>query len=67
MSHDYDVVLTHKDGSVTNFRIYGRSTPKEGDIITLPAHGRVIKARVSEPSLESEMHQSACRADAVEV
>jgi hypothetical protein len=63
---DYDVVLTQKDGSVTNFRIYGRSTPKGGDIITLPAHGRVIKARVSEPS-ESEMHQSVHRADAVEV
>jgi hypothetical protein len=67
MSYDYDLELTHKDGSVTNFRIYGQSTPKRGDIITLPVHGRVIKARVSEPSRESEMHKSVHRADAVEV
>jgi hypothetical protein len=67
MSYDYDVVLTRKDGSVTNFRIYGQSTPKGGDIITLPAHGRVIKARVSEPSQESEMHQSVDHIAAAEV
>ena len=67
MSYDYDVVLTRKDGSVTNFRIFGESAPKGGDIISLPAHGRVIKARVSEPPQGSEMHQSLHRADAVEV
>src|SRR5438132_13381186 len=39
MSYDYDVVLTRKDGSVRNFRIYGQSTPNGGDIITLPVHG----------------------------
>ena len=67
MSYDYDVVLTRKDCSVTNFRIFGQSTPKGGDIITLPARGRAIKARVSEPCQGSEMDQSVHRADAVEV
>ena len=67
MNHDFDVVLRHKDGSIANFRIFGQSAPKAGDIITLPAHGRVIKALVSEPSQGSEMHQSVHRADAVEV
>jgi hypothetical protein len=65
MSSDYDVVLTRKDGSVTNFRIFGQSTPKEGDIITLPARGRVIRARVSEPRQESEMDESVHHTDAV--
>lgn len=67
MSQDCDVVVRRKDGSVTNFRIYGQSTPKGGEIITLPADGRVIKARVREPSQESKMHQSVHRADAVEI
>ena len=67
MSYDYDVVLTRKDGSVRNFRIYGQSTPNGGDIITLPVHGWVIKARISEPSQGSEMAQSVGHADAVEI
>ena len=67
MSHDYDVVLTDRHGSVTNFRIYGRSTPKGGDIISLPVHGRVIKARVSERSEEGDIPQLSGHVDAVEV
>ena len=34
MSYDYDVVLTRKDGSVTNFRIFGESAPK-GEILSV--------------------------------
>ena len=67
MSYDYDVVLKRKDGSVRNFRIYGQSTPSGGDIINLPVHRRVIKARISEPSQESEMDQSVGHTEAVEV
>ncbi len=67
MSNDYDVVLTRKDGSVRNFRIFGQPTPSGGDIITLPVDGRVIKARINEPSYGSEMDQSVDHADAVEV
>jgi len=67
MRNDYDVVLTRKDGSVRNFRIFGQSTPGGGEIITLPVDGRVIKARINEPSQGSEMHRSVNHADAVEV
>jgi hypothetical protein len=67
MSYDYDVALTRKDGSVRNFRIFGQPAPSEGDIITLPVDGRVIKARINEPSQGSEMDQSVDHADAVEI
>jgi hypothetical protein len=67
MSHDYDVVLTRKDGSVRNFRIFGQSMPKGGDVITLPLEGRLINARVSEPLQVSGMDRSVDQADAVEV
>jgi hypothetical protein len=67
MSYDYDVVLTRKDGSVRNFRIFGQPIPSGGDIISLPVDGRVIKARINEPSQGSEMHRSVDHADAVEV
>ena len=43
----YDVVLTRKQGSArSNFRVYGRSIPKTGELITLPLDGKAIKARV---------------------
>ena len=67
MSYDYDVALTRKDGSVRSFRIFGQPTPSEGDIIALPVDGRVIKARINEPSLGTEMDQSVDHADAVEI
>jgi hypothetical protein len=67
VSYDYNVVLTRKDGSVRNFRIYGQPLPNGGEIISLPVHGRVIKARVNEPSQESGMDQSVGRADVIEV
>ena len=35
----HDVVLARKDGSAKHFRIYGRSTPNVGDIVTLPVDG----------------------------
>src|SRR5262252_190170 len=43
---DHDVLLRRKDGSVRCFRIYDRPTPKDGDIITLPIDGQLIKAAV---------------------
>jgi len=67
MSCDYDLVLTRKDGTVSNFRIYGQAKPNGGDILTLPVRGRVIKARVSEPLQESGVDQPVGRADAMEV
>ena len=45
---EHDVLLTHKDGSTRHFRIYGRSAPNVGDIVTLPIDGQMIKARISE-------------------
>jgi hypothetical protein len=45
---EHDVLLTRKDGSAKHFRIYGRSTPKVGDIVTLPVDGQLIKARIDE-------------------
>ena len=43
-----DVLLTNKDGSTRHFRIYGRPTPKVGDIVTLSIDGQLIKARIGE-------------------
>ena len=47
----HDVVLARKDGSAKHFRIYGRSTPNVGDIVTLPVDGHIIKARVQSTDL----------------
>jgi hypothetical protein len=43
---DHDLRLTRKDGSIRYFHIYDRPTPKEGDIVTLPIDGRLVKASV---------------------
>ena len=43
---EHDLLLTRKDGSVRCFRIYDRPTPKDGDIITLPVDGQLVKAAV---------------------
>ena len=71
MTYTHDVVLIRKDGSVRNFRIYGRPTPNSGDTITLPVDGRLIRARVSEKSSVSlqkpEMAQSVDNADATAI
>ena len=71
MTSTHDVVLTRTDGSVRNFRVYGRSTPNGGDTITLPVDGRLIKARVNgkcSVSLQKpEMVQSIDHADATEI
>ena len=47
VTNTHDVVLKRMDGSVRNFRIYGRPTPNGGDTITLPVDGLQIRARVS--------------------
>lgn len=43
---DHDLRLTLKDGSTRYFHIYDRPTPKEGDIVTLPIDGKLVKAFV---------------------
>ena len=45
---EHDVLLTRKDGSAKHFRIYGRSTPNVGEIVTLPIDGQMIKACIGE-------------------
>jgi len=71
VTNTHDVVLKCKDGSVRNFRIYGRPTPNGGDTITLPVDGRLIRARVSGKSsvwLQTpEMVQSVDHADATAI
>jgi hypothetical protein len=71
VTHTHDVVLKCKDGSVRNFRIYGRPIPDGGDTITLPVDGRLISARVSAKSSvslqEPEMIQSVDHADATAI
>ena len=71
MTDTHDVVLIRKDGSVRNFRIYGRPTPNSGDAITLPVDGRLIRTRVGAKSSVSlqkpEMVQSVDHADATAI
>ena len=45
---EHDIVLTCRDGSERHFRIYGRSTPSVGEIVTLPVDGQLIKGRIGE-------------------
>jgi hypothetical protein len=45
---EHDVLLTRQDGSKKHFRIYGRTIPHIGDIVTLPIDGHLIKARIGE-------------------
>jgi hypothetical protein len=67
----HDVVLTRKDGSVRNFRVYGRPTPNAGDTISLPIDGGLINARVirksSAPLNQPETVRSANRAAVAEI
>jgi hypothetical protein len=61
MRHDavtHDVMLARGDGSKRKFRIYGRPMPENGHTIALPVDGRLINARVTARSAESEMDQS---------
>ena len=43
---EHDLVLTCEDGSVRNFRLYGRPAPCLGDAVTLPIGGKLIRARI---------------------
>jgi hypothetical protein len=45
---EHDVMLTRQDRSKKHFRIYGRPTPTVGEIVTLPIHGHLVRARVGE-------------------
>jgi hypothetical protein len=62
MTHDavtHDVVLARRDGSTRKFRVYGRPMPGNGDTITLPVDGQLIRARVTVSSEKPEIDQSA--------
>ena len=52
---DHDLRLTRKDGSIRYLHIYDRPTPKEGDIVTLPIDGRLVKASVKGTPEEPEI------------
>jgi hypothetical protein len=43
---EHDLVLTCKDGSTRNFRLYGRPAPCLGDAVTLPIGGELVSARI---------------------
>jgi len=43
---EHEVVLTCADGSVRKFRIYGRTAPRAGEVVTLPIDGKLVKARI---------------------
>jgi hypothetical protein len=70
---EHDLVLTRKDGSARHFRIYGRSAPNVGDIVTLAIDGQLIKARkgevhcVTSSRVEKEIIQSVDHLDAAEL
>jgi hypothetical protein len=63
---DHDLLLTRKDGSVRCFRIYDRPRSKDGDIITLPIDGQLVKAAVK-GSLEQPEMPVLADAGAVEI
>jgi hypothetical protein len=52
---DHDLRLKRKDGSIRYFHIYNRPTPKEGEIVTLPIDGRLVKASVKGTPEEPEI------------
>jgi hypothetical protein len=54
----YDVVLAHGHGVKSKFRIYGRPMPGNGATITLPLDGRLISARVTVRSQNTEVDQT---------
>ena len=58
---EHDVVLTRKDGSTKHFRIYGRSTPNIGEIVTLPIDGQIITVRLSEAQGPASTRAEAVR------
>ena len=51
---DHDLRITLKDGSIRYFHVYDRPTPNEGDIVTLPIDGRLVKASVKGTPEEPE-------------
>jgi hypothetical protein len=63
---DHDLLLTRKDGSVRCFRVYDRPRPNDGDIITLPIDGQLVKAAVKRSPERPKMPVSA-DAEAMEI
>ena len=45
---DHDVLVTLEDGSIRNFRIYGRPKPHIGEVVTLPMNGKLINVHIDE-------------------
>lgn len=63
---EHYVVLIRADGSVRNFRIYGRAAPRPGEVVTLPIDGRSIKARIDKTS-GAELAGSVDHVNAIEM
>jgi hypothetical protein len=63
---EHDLLLTRKDGSVRCLRIHDRPIPREGDIVTLPVDGRIIRASVQGPT-EGREPVILADAEAVEI
>jgi hypothetical protein len=63
---DHHLRLTRKDGSIRYFHVFDRATPKDGDIVTLPVDGTLVKASVKGAPKEPEIPIMA-DAEAVEV
>jgi hypothetical protein len=51
---DHDIRLERKDGFIRYFRVYGRPVPKEGEIVTLPIDGKLVRASVKGSLQEPE-------------
>lgn len=62
----HDVLLAGRDGSKRKFRIYGRPMPEDGDMITLPVDGRLVRARVI-LSAETPEREQPADAEAIEL
>jgi hypothetical protein len=63
---DHSLLLRRKDGSVRCFHVYDRPRPSDGDIITLPIDGQLVKATVKGLPERPEMRVLA-DAEAVEI
>ena len=63
---DHNLLLRRKDGSVRCFHVYDRPRPNDGDIVTLPIDGQLVKAAVKGSPERPEMRVLA-DAEAVEI
>lgn len=63
---EHDLLLTRADGSVRNFRIYGRAAPGVGELVTVPIDGKLVKVRIDKIS-GAELVGSVDHVNAIEM